>query len=75
MNDNQREMLTTCLTQVFGRVEDDFVDGLDPLLRWIDLPGGETLFSEGDAETGEEQEDADDHEEAAVTRRRRARGR
>jgi NTE family protein len=52
MNDNQREMLTTCLTQVFGRVEDDFVDGLDPLLRWIDLPGGETLFSQGDTEDG-----------------------
>lgn len=49
MNDHQREMLTTCLTQVFGRVEDGFVDGIAPLLSWIELGGGETLFRQGDA--------------------------
>jgi NTE family protein len=52
MNKNQRDTLATCLTQVFGRVEDEFVDAAVPLLRWIELPGGETLFREGDAENG-----------------------
>jgi len=52
MNDNQREMLVSCLTQIFGRVEDNFVDQIAPMLRWIELPGGETLFEEGDAEDG-----------------------
>jgi NTE family protein len=52
MNDNHREMLVSCLTQIFGRVEDNFVDQIAPMLRWIELPGGETLFEEGDAEDG-----------------------
>jgi NTE family protein len=52
MNDNQREMLMTCLTQIFGRVEDTFVDAVAPVLRWIELSGGETLFEQGDPEDG-----------------------
>lgn len=52
MNKNQRDTLATCLTQVFGRVEDEFVDAAVPLLDWIELPGGETLFEEGDPEDG-----------------------
>lgn len=52
MNKNQRDTLATCLTQVFGRVEDEFVDAAVPLLRWIELSGGETLFREGDEENG-----------------------
>jgi NTE family protein len=52
MNKNQRDTLATCLTQVFGRVEDEFVDAAAPLLEWIELAGGETLFEEGDAENG-----------------------
>jgi NTE family protein len=52
MNDNQREMLMTCLTQIFGRVEDAFVEAVTPMLRWMELPGGDTLFEEGDAENG-----------------------
>lgn len=52
MNKNQRDTLATCLTQVFGRVEDAFVDAAIPLLHWIELPGGETLFEEGDPESG-----------------------
>lgn len=52
MNKNQRDTLATCLTQVFGRVEDEFVDAAVPLLDWIELAGGETLFEEGDSEDG-----------------------
>jgi NTE family protein len=52
MNDNQREMLMTCLTQIFGRVEDAFVDAVAPVLRWIELSGGDTLFEQGDPEDG-----------------------
>jgi NTE family protein len=52
MNKNQRDTLATCLTQVFGRVEDGFVDAPVPLLDWIELTGGETLFEEGDQEDG-----------------------
>lgn len=52
MNKNQRDTLATCLTQVFGRVEDEFVDAAVPLLDWIELAGGDTLFEEGDPEDG-----------------------
>jgi NTE family protein len=52
MNKNQRDTLATCLTQVFGRVEDEFVDAAVPLLEWFELRGGETLFEEGDPENG-----------------------
>lgn len=52
MNDNQREMLVSCLTQVFGRIEDSLVDSLIPMLRWIELNGGETLFRQGDVQEG-----------------------
>lgn len=52
MNDNQREMLVSCLTQIFGRVEDTFIDDVVPMLRWIELQGSETLFDEGDPEDG-----------------------
>lgn len=52
MNKNQRDTLATCLTQVFGRVEDEFVDAAVPLLEWIELAGGEKLFDEGDPEDG-----------------------
>jgi NTE family protein len=52
MNENQREMLMTCLTQIFGRVEDVFIDSIVPMLRWIELRGGQTLLRQGDAEDG-----------------------
>ncbi len=52
MNKHQREILVSCLTQVFGRVEDDFVDSVVPLLRWVELAGGEVLFREGDVDDG-----------------------
>jgi NTE family protein len=52
MNKNQREILVSCLTQVFGRVEDSFVDSVVPFLRWIEIAGGETLIKEGDEEIG-----------------------
>jgi NTE family protein len=52
MNDNQREMLVSCLTQVFGRIEDSVVDAIVPMLRWIELSGGETLFRQGDVQDG-----------------------
>jgi NTE family protein len=52
MNQNQRDTLTTCLTQVFGRVEDSFVDAAIPLLTWHELSGGETLMNEGDHANG-----------------------
>ena len=52
MNQNQRDTLVTCLTQVFGRVEDSFVDAAIPFLEWIELTGGETLMSEGDPADG-----------------------
>lgn len=52
MNKNQREILVSCLTQVFGRVEDEFVESVIPLLRWVELAGGETLFRQGDVDNG-----------------------
>lgn len=52
MNRNQRDTLATCLTQIFGRVEDAFVDAAIPLLEWIELSGGETLMKEGDPADG-----------------------
>jgi len=52
INDNQREMLISCLTQIFGRTEDEFVDAVLPNLSWIELKGGETLFEQGDPENG-----------------------
>lgn len=52
MNQNHRDTLATCLTQIFGRVEDSFVDAAVPLLEWIELTGGETLIREGDASDG-----------------------
>jgi NTE family protein len=52
MNQNHRDTLASCLTQIFGRVEDEFVDAALPMLDWIELTGGETLMSEGDAPSG-----------------------
>jgi NTE family protein len=52
MNDNQRQLLISCLTQVFGRVEDSVVDTIIPMLRWVELRGGETLFRQGDVQDG-----------------------
>jgi NTE family protein len=52
MKKNQRDTLATCLTQVFGRIEESFVDAAVPLLEWIELAGGEILFEEGDEENG-----------------------
>jgi NTE family protein len=52
MNDNQRQLLVSCLTQVFGRVEDSVVDAIVPMLRWVELRGGETLFRQGDVQDG-----------------------
>jgi NTE family protein len=45
-------MLTSCLIQVFGHVEDAFVDGLLPRLRWVELGGGQTLFEQGQEQDG-----------------------
>lgn len=52
MNQNHRDTLATCLTQIFGRVEDAFVDAAMPLLDWKELTGGATLMEEGDAADG-----------------------
>jgi NTE family protein len=52
MNPNHRDTLATCLTQVFGRVEDELVDAAVPLLDWVELSGGETLIREGDPSAG-----------------------
>jgi NTE family protein len=52
MNQNQRDTLATCLTQIFGRVEDTFVDAAIPMLEWIELTGGQTLIKEGDPADG-----------------------
>ena len=52
MNQNHRDTLATCLTQIFGRVEDSFVDAALPLLDWIEMTGGEKLIEEGDPSTG-----------------------
>jgi NTE family protein len=48
----RRDTLAACLTQVFGSVDDTFVDSVVPLLDWMELAGGETLFRQGDAEDG-----------------------
>ena len=52
MNQNHRDTLATCLTQIFGRVEDAFVDAAMPMLDWKELTGGETLMEEGDPANG-----------------------
>lgn len=52
MNQNHRDTLATCLTQIFGRVEDAFVDAALPMLDWIELTGGKTLIHEGDPASG-----------------------
>lgn len=49
---NQRETLATCLTQIFGRIDDAFVDAAIPHLSWRELRGGETLMQQGDAADG-----------------------
>lgn len=52
MNNNQRDTLASCLTQVFGRIEESLVDAAVPMLDWIELAGGETLFEEGNIDNG-----------------------
>ena len=52
MNKHQRDSLSDCLSRVFGRVDDEFIEAATPRLTWIDLAGGETLFHEGDPESG-----------------------
>lgn len=52
INQNQRETLATCLEQIFGRVDDAFLDAALPLLKWRSLTGGETLMHEGDPADG-----------------------
>jgi NTE family protein len=52
MNQNQRDTLTSCLTQVFGRVDDHLVDAAIPLLTWHELRGGETVLRQGDPASG-----------------------
>ncbi len=52
MNQNHRDTLATCLTQIFGRVEDAFVDAAMPMLEWKEMTGGETLIEEGDPANG-----------------------
>ncbi|HEX7154613.1 MAG TPA: patatin-like phospholipase family protein [Thermoanaerobaculia bacterium] len=49
---NQRDTLARCLTQIFGRIDDGFVDAAVPLLKWTELTGGETLMSAGDPADG-----------------------
>ncbi len=52
MERKRRDTLATCLTQVFGSVDDEFVDSVMALVDWKELSGGETLFREGDPEDG-----------------------
>jgi NTE family protein len=52
MNQKQRDTLATCLTEVFGRVEESFVDAAVQLTDWIELTGGETLMTEDDPASG-----------------------
>jgi NTE family protein len=49
---NQRDTLATCLTQIFGRIDDGFIDAALPLLQWTELSGGQTLMEEGDPGDG-----------------------
>ena len=52
MDEKRRDTLATCLTQVFGSVDDRFVDSVAPLLHWVELSAAQTLFREGDPENG-----------------------
>lgn len=52
INSNQRDTLATCLRQIFGTIDDAFVDAAVPLLDWRELAGGETLLHAGDAADG-----------------------
>jgi NTE family protein len=48
----RRDTLATCLTQVFGSIDDEFVDNVMAMVDWKELAGGATLFREGEAEDG-----------------------
>lgn len=48
----RRDTLAACLTQIFGSVDEAFVDSVLPSLDWVELGGGETLFREGEPENG-----------------------
>lgn len=52
INRKQRETLATCLTRIFGEVDEGFVDAAVPLLDWKEFAGGETLMREGDPADG-----------------------
>ncbi|HEY0140654.1 MAG TPA: patatin-like phospholipase family protein [Thermoanaerobaculia bacterium] len=52
INHNQRDTLATCLRQIFGSIDDAFVNAAVPLLEWRELAGGETLMEAGDAPDG-----------------------
>lgn len=48
MNQNQRDALVDCLTTMFGPVSEALIEDAIPLLEWVELTGGQTLFDEGD---------------------------
>jgi NTE family protein len=52
MNQKQRDTLATCLTDVFGRVDDAFIDTAVQLMKWIELQAGQTLMTQGEPASG-----------------------
>lgn len=43
-----RELLKKVLTRLFGVLEEDQFNSIEPYFQWIQLPGGEVLMQEGD---------------------------
>ncbi|HEX7708273.1 MAG TPA: patatin-like phospholipase family protein [Thermoanaerobaculia bacterium] len=52
MNQKQRDTLASCLTEVFGRIDDTFIDAAVERMHWRELAGGETLMKAGDPTAG-----------------------
>jgi NTE family protein len=52
MNQKQRDTLASCLTEVFGRIDETFIDAAVERMQWHELAGGETLMTAGDPTAG-----------------------
>jgi NTE family protein len=47
-NQFHRELLRKNLTRIFGEFDDTLLHSLEPLLQWVEIGGGEILFSQKD---------------------------
>lgn len=47
-NQFHRELLRKNLTQLFGELDDNLLKTIEPLIEWVEMGGGETLFEQND---------------------------